>query len=116
MARNNLKTVLEQVKITPNQLAAWCTLSKVTVAMVVMKKRTPAPSTQERMVRVINKCGKANYSLEEVFPPKLRGLERHLQRAAGRAARAAAKKAKEEAENAARAERIAKKAAAKQAQ
>jgi hypothetical protein len=70
MATNNLATVLEQVKITPNQLAAWCTLNKATVKSVVMQKRTVAPSTQERMVHVINKRGKASYKLEEVFPPK----------------------------------------------
>lgn len=111
MAKNNLKTVLEQVKITTNQLAAWCTLNKSTVKSVVMKVRTVAPSTQERMVRVINKVGKANYTLEEVFPPKPRGVELHMQRAEGRFAAAAARAAAAERAKALRAERAARKTA-----
>lgn len=111
MAKNNLKTILEQVKITPNQLAGWTSLNKSTVKSVVMKVRTVAPSTQERMVRVINKRSKTNYSLEDVFPPKPSQLERHLMRAKARFAKAAAMKAAKDAEQAARAERAARKAA-----
>lgn len=70
MATNNLATILDQEKITSNQLAAACTLNKSTVKSVYMLKRTVAPSTQERLVRMLNKLSKKNYALEEIFPPK----------------------------------------------
>lgn len=70
MASNNLATTLEQEKITSNQLAANTHLTKSTVKSVVMNKRTPAPRTQELLVKVLNHMTKKSYTLDQIFPPK----------------------------------------------
>lgn len=70
MASNNLATTLEQAKLTSNQLAANTHLTKSTVKSVVMNKRTPAPRTQELLVKVLNKMTSKSYTVEEIFPPK----------------------------------------------
>ncbi len=74
MASNNLATTLEQEKITSNQLAHQCNLNRSTVMSVVRKKRTPAPSTLELMVKHLNRMTKKSYTVEEIFPPKVRRL------------------------------------------
>lgn len=72
MASNNLATTLEQEKLTSNQLAANCHLAKSTVKSVVMNKRTPAPSTQEVLVKTLNRLTKKSFSVAEIFPAKKR--------------------------------------------
>lgn len=72
MATNNLATILEQVKVTSNQLAASCGLNKSTVKSVVMRKRTVAPSTQERMIKALNGLSKKSFTVEEIFPAKVK--------------------------------------------
>ncbi|MEQ1861877.1 MAG: hypothetical protein ABMA13_18315 [Chthoniobacteraceae bacterium] len=74
MATNNLDTTLEQEKITSNQLARRCLLNRSTVKSVVMKKRSVAPSTQELMVKNLNRMTKKVYTLADIFPPKLKRL------------------------------------------
>ena len=70
MATNNLATALEKEGFTSNQLAQRCNLNKSTVKSVVMKKRSVAPSTQELIVKRLNRMTKKAYTLEEIFPPK----------------------------------------------
>jgi hypothetical protein len=68
MASNNLATILDDAKITANQLAANCTLANSTVKSVYMKKRTPAPTTQERLVKGLNRLTKKSLTVADVFP------------------------------------------------
>lgn len=71
MAKNNLDTVLAKEGITANQLAARTNLAASTVKSLFLKKRSVAPSTQERLVASLNFLSKKSYSVQEVFPERL---------------------------------------------
>ena len=70
MATNNLATTLDQEKITAAQLAQRCNLNKTTVRAVYAQKRTPAPSTQELLVKRLNAMTKKSFTVADIFPPK----------------------------------------------
>ncbi len=72
MASNNLATTLEQAKLTSGQLASQCHLNASTVKSVAMNKSTPAPRTQELLVKVLNGMTKKSFTVAEIFPPKKR--------------------------------------------
>lgn len=89
MAKNNLATILEQVNLSPGQLASTCRVHMRTVRALVARKRTAAPWTQERLVRTLNWLSKKNFTREEVFPPKPK-VRRHRKVAKSAAAPAPA--------------------------
>jgi hypothetical protein len=93
MAKNNLDVILQKEGLTSNQLAAGASLNKSTVKSVLAKKRSVAPSTQEFLVRTLNRLTKKSYSLEEIFPVQLAPKERLRARAAHFAEASAAPKA-----------------------
>ena len=81
MAKNNLDVILSKEGITSNQLASRTNLNASTVKSVFMKKRTVAPSTQELMVGAVNALSKKSYSVEEIFPAKLKPKAKQRARA-----------------------------------
>ena len=70
MATNNLKTVLEQEKLTPGQLVWPAKISRETIMKVFAAKRTLAPSTEEKIVGAVNFLSKKGYSVADIFPSR----------------------------------------------
>lgn len=70
MATNNLKTVLEQENLKPGQLVWPAHVSKATIMKVFTRKRTVAPSTEDKLVNAINTLTKKGYAVTDVFPAR----------------------------------------------
>lgn len=70
MATNNLQTVLEKENLKPGQLAQAAKISKATVMKVSARKRSVAPSTEDRMVTTLNWLSKKSYAVTDVFPKR----------------------------------------------
>ena len=67
MATNKLKNTLVKLGIKQSELARECNLSEGTISKVCNEKRTPAPTTMNKIVRALNKLGDANYRVTEIF-------------------------------------------------
>lgn len=68
MAKNNLRQVLDNEKITQAELARESGFSTNTVNKIYLKKTNGAPTTRGKMVDAVNRLSGQSYTLYAIFP------------------------------------------------
>ncbi len=68
MATNKLKDTLIKQGIKQVELAKESGISEGTINKLANNKRTPAPTTMNRIVKALNKLSSVSYKVEEIFP------------------------------------------------
>lgn len=68
MASNKLKDTLVKLGVKQVELAKESGVSEGTINKIANNKRTPAPTSMNRIVRALNKLAQENFRVKEIFP------------------------------------------------
>ena len=68
MAKNNLKSILEQEGIKQTELAKAIDLSTGMINKVCNKKYDPAPTSKHKILHGVNRITGREYGIQDVFP------------------------------------------------
>lgn len=68
MATNKLKEIIVNEGITQTELAKESNLSDGTINKICNKKRTPSPTTMNKIVKALNVLSKNSHDVKNIFP------------------------------------------------